>query len=98
MKPLKYAVIGAGYLGKFHAQKYAALADCQLVAVVDTDQETAKQVAEQCHCQALTDYQSLLGQYRGSHSLASFNSPRLSSGRQSCITGKTHDCDTGRSR
>ncbi len=62
MKPLKYAVIGAGYLGKFHAQKYAALADCQLVAVVDTDQETAKQVAEQCHCQALTDYQSLLGE------------------------------------
>lgn len=62
MKPLKCAVIGAGYLGKFHAQKYAVLADCELVAVVDTDQETAQQVAEQCHCQALTDYQSLLGE------------------------------------
>jgi len=35
MKKIKSAVIGAGYLGKFHAEKYAGLPDCELVAVVD---------------------------------------------------------------
>ncbi|MFA5982483.1 MAG: Gfo/Idh/MocA family oxidoreductase [Methylococcaceae bacterium] len=62
MKKLKCAVIGTGYLGKFHAQKYAALPDCELIAVVDIDLAAAKAVADQYGCQALTDYQVLLGQ------------------------------------
>jgi len=61
MSPLKCAVIGVGYLGKFHAEKYAALADCELVAVVDTDRQTAQAVAEKTGSQALTDYRELLG-------------------------------------
>ncbi len=61
MKQLKCAVIGAGYLGKFHAEKYAQLANCDLVAVVDTDEQTAKDVASKNGGEALTDYQSLLG-------------------------------------
>lgn len=56
------AVIGVGYLGKFHAQKYAALAQADLVAVVDVNAQTAAQVAAECQCQALTDYRELLGQ------------------------------------
>ncbi len=28
-------MIGVGYLGRFHAQKYAQAAGCELVAVVD---------------------------------------------------------------
>jgi predicted dehydrogenase len=55
-------VIGAGYLGKFHAEKYAALPDCELVAVVDVNEEAAKMVAEKTGAQALQDYQTLLGQ------------------------------------
>ena len=62
MSKLKFAVIGAGYLGKFHAEKYAALPDCELVAVVDVNLEAATTVAEKYGAQALTDYQSLLGQ------------------------------------
>lgn len=62
MSKLKCAVIGAGYLGKFHAEKYAALPDCELVAVVDVNLEAATTVAEKYGAQALTDYQSLLGQ------------------------------------
>lgn len=62
MNKLKCAVIGAGYLGKFHAEKYAALKDCELVAVVDTNADTAKQVADTYQAQALTDYRELLGQ------------------------------------
>lgn len=61
MSSLKCAVVGVGYLGKFHAEKYAALPDCELVAVVDTDLATAQAIAEKTACQALTDYRELLG-------------------------------------
>ncbi len=61
MKKLQCAVIGAGYLGKFHAQKYASLPDCDLVAVVDINPETAQTVAQPYGAAALTEYQSLLG-------------------------------------
>jgi predicted dehydrogenase len=60
MKKLKCAVIGTGYLGKFHAEKYAILPDCELVAVVDIDEQAAQTVAEKHGAQALTDYSSLL--------------------------------------
>jgi predicted dehydrogenase len=62
MSKLKCAVIGVGYLGRFHAQKYAALSDCELVAVVDTNAEQAKAVADQHRTKALTDHRELLGQ------------------------------------
>ena len=62
MSKLKCAVIGAGYLGKFHAEKYAALPDCELVAVVDVNEEAAKSVADKHGARALSDYQTLLGQ------------------------------------
>jgi predicted dehydrogenase len=61
MKKLKCAVIGTGYLGKFHAEKYASLPDCELLAVVDINEAAAKEVAEKHGAAALTDYQSLLG-------------------------------------
>jgi predicted dehydrogenase len=61
MKKLKCAVIGTGYLGKFHAEKYASLPDCELVAVVDVNEAAAKEVAEKHGAAALTDYHSLLG-------------------------------------
>ena len=62
MNPLRCAVIGVGYLGKFHAQKYAALPDCELVAVVDSNADNAKAIAEQNQTLALTDYREVLGQ------------------------------------
>jgi predicted dehydrogenase len=34
MSKIRAAVIGVGYLGRFHAQKYAQLPVCELVAVV----------------------------------------------------------------
>jgi predicted dehydrogenase len=62
MKKIKCAVIGTGYLGKFHAQKYASLPDCELVAVIDINEATAKEIAGQYGAQALTDYKPLLGE------------------------------------
>lgn len=61
MSKLKCAVIGTGYLGKFHAEKYASLENCELVAVVDINKQSAKKVAKNCNTEALTDYSSLLG-------------------------------------
>jgi predicted dehydrogenase len=60
--PIRTAVIGTGYLGKYHAEKYARLDDSQLVAVVDTDAKTAAEVAARHNTRPLTDYRQLLGQ------------------------------------
>ena len=61
MRKIKTAVIGVGYLGKFHADKYAALPNSELIAVVDANAETVKTIAAKHNVQGLTDYQSLLG-------------------------------------
>ncbi|MGB5457504.1 MAG: Gfo/Idh/MocA family oxidoreductase, partial [Gammaproteobacteria bacterium] len=60
MSKLKTAVIGVGYLGKFHADKYAALDNSELVAVVDANADTAKAIADKHGVEALTDYHELL--------------------------------------
>jgi predicted dehydrogenase len=60
-KPLRAAVIGAGYLGNFHAQKYAALDNAQLVGVVDVDPARAREVAQRVGAPAYSNYRELLG-------------------------------------
>ena len=60
MKEMNVAVIGVGYLGRFHAQKYAALKGVKLLGVVDPDIEQATRVAKECNCKAFTDYKELL--------------------------------------
>lgn len=60
MNTLRAAVIGAGYLGRFHAQKYAALGDVDLVAVVDRDPARAREVADALGVPAHTDYRAIL--------------------------------------
>ncbi len=44
---LRVGVVGAGYLGEFHAQKYAAMKNVDLVAVVDIDHNRAVKVSKQ---------------------------------------------------
>ncbi|MFA7633025.1 MAG: Gfo/Idh/MocA family oxidoreductase [Thiohalomonadaceae bacterium] len=61
MTKINTAVIGVGYLGRFHAQKYAALPNSNLVAVVDANAEAATSVAAEGQTTALTDYRELLG-------------------------------------
>jgi len=62
MKKVAVAVIGVGYLGRFHAQKYAQLPECELVAVVDERLEARAAVAAEVGARALDDYRVLLGQ------------------------------------
>jgi predicted dehydrogenase len=58
---LRAAVIGVGYLGRFHAQKYAQLAGVELVAVVDANTESAAKVGRELEVQGLGDYEALFG-------------------------------------
>jgi predicted dehydrogenase len=62
MKKVRAAVIGVGYLGRFHAQKYAQLEECELLAVVDSRQDARDAVATEVGTKAVADYRSLLGQ------------------------------------
>lgn len=60
MENIKVGVIGVGYLGRFHAQKYNALNGVDLVGVVDIDKAQSERVAGECGCPAFTDYRDLL--------------------------------------
>ena len=64
MQKIRAAVIGVGYLGRFHAQKYAQADDCELIAVVDARAETRAAVAAELGTRALSDYRELLGRRR----------------------------------
>lgn len=61
-KKLRTAVIGVGYLGRFHAQKYAQLESCDLVAVVDSDLERAKTIGEELGVPYHSEYEKILDQ------------------------------------
>ena len=61
MSRIRTAVIGVGYLGNFHAQKYAALPDVELVGVVDNDPIRAAEIAAALGTRAYSDHQELLG-------------------------------------
>jgi len=61
MNKIKAAVVGVGYLGRFHAQKYAQIPGCELVGVVDGREEVRNAVAAEVHCQPVADYRQLLG-------------------------------------
>jgi predicted dehydrogenase len=62
MQKVRAAVIGVGYLGRFHAQKYAQAADCELVAVVDPRQDAREQLAAELKTRPSSDYRELLGE------------------------------------
>jgi predicted dehydrogenase len=58
---VRAAVIGVGYLGRFHAQKYARLPEADLVSVVDINNQRGREVAEEIKTLAVADYRDLIG-------------------------------------
>ena len=59
-KEIRAAVAGVGYLGRFHAQKYAALPDCTLTGVLDASPARCKEVADEIGVTAFENLDQLL--------------------------------------
>jgi predicted dehydrogenase len=59
--PVRVAVVGSGYFGRFHADHYSRNPRAKLVAVVDTDAERAQTVAKEFGAEPVSDYRSILG-------------------------------------
>src|SRR2546428_12217291 len=58
------AVVGVGYAGRYHAEKYAASKKARLEAVGDIDRDRATEVGKKLRGAALTDYRDLFGRGR----------------------------------
>lgn len=61
MNEIRTAVVGVGYLGRFHAQKYASTPGSRLVAVVDSEAPRRAAVAAELGVEPLADYRDLVG-------------------------------------
>ena len=59
MRRLRLAVVGAGRLGRFHAQKLAPRDDVELIAVVDPIPEARNRLAAECGTRPLPDCRAL---------------------------------------
>ena len=57
---IRVGVVGTGYLGKFHAEKYARMEGVELVGVADIDPRAVATVAEACATQGFMRHNDLL--------------------------------------
>ncbi len=60
MEKIKVGVIGVGYFGQFHAEKYARMEDVELVGVVDIDPSRARAVAKEVRTQPFFHHSEIL--------------------------------------
>ena len=58
---MRTAVVGVGYLGRFHAQKYAVLPNSELIGVADPSAAARDAVAAELRVPAVADHRELLG-------------------------------------
>lgn len=61
MSAVRAAVVGTGYLGRFHAEKYRALPGAELVGVCDIDEQAGRDVAESLGTRFFADHRLLVG-------------------------------------
>lgn len=61
MTPLKVAVVGVGHMGRHHARIYAEIPGVELVAVVDTNELVAREMAKKLNTRYYTDYRQIIG-------------------------------------
>ena len=54
-------VVGVGYLGKFHAEKYASSSKAKLIGIVDIDELRIKEIGAALGASTFADYRSLFG-------------------------------------
>ncbi len=61
MNRVRAAVVGAGYLGRFHAQKFGGIAAAELVGICDIDAEAGQSLARDCNAAYYADHRDLVG-------------------------------------
>lgn len=61
MSKLRAAVVGVGYLGKYHAEKYQQIPEAELVAVCDVNAAVCSEIGQKLNVRAITDYRALIG-------------------------------------
>jgi predicted dehydrogenase len=61
MNQLRAGVIGVGYLGQFHAEKFSRLPDVDLAGIMDPDPVRAAQIAEKHGTRPYVDAAKLIG-------------------------------------
>jgi predicted dehydrogenase len=59
VKKIKVGVVGIGYFGQFHAEKYAKMEGVELVGVADMDGSRAREIAQRCRTQPFFRYTDL---------------------------------------
>ena len=62
MSKIRVAVIGIGYLGEFHAEKYKANKNAELVAIVDTDRSRRDVVSKKLDVKSYSAYESIINE------------------------------------
>lgn len=62
MSKVKIAVIGIGYLGEFHAQKYKANKDADLIGIVDINKQRSEEISNKIGVKSYNDYKSIIDQ------------------------------------
>jgi len=65
---MRTAVVGVGYLGRFHAQKYRAIPGSELIGIADPSAAARAAVGAELGVPAHADYRELLGVWRPSAS------------------------------
>lgn len=60
MNRIKTAVIGVGYLGKYHVDKYAAAPYSQLISICDIDTDSTRELSEKYNIPTTHDYRTLI--------------------------------------
>ncbi len=60
-RPLRVAVVGAGVMGRYHANVYGVLPDTELVGIVEPDARRRREAGERYGCAVYADVDDLLG-------------------------------------
>ena len=87
-KVLKAGVAGVGYLGRFHAQKYAALPDSELVGVFDASPERCREIAAELGVKAFESLDAMSAEVE-LVSAAATTSAHFAVAKQ-CLEAKRH--------
>lgn len=61
MRKIRVGVIGVGYFGQFHVEKYAKMRSVELVGVVDINANRAREISRRYHIQPFSHHSELFG-------------------------------------